>query len=75
MFDTRREGMPMTHGFAGYVHGCKCRVCLDGHAARQRQYRAEVKIRTDAMKAEFSRLQAFEQRMLAALGQGEQATP
>ena len=37
----------------------------------KREYRAEVKIRTDAMKAELSRLQAFEARMLAALGQVE----
>ena len=60
----------MTHGFAGYVHGCKCRICLDGHAARQREYRAGVKVKTEAMKAELTRLRALEQRMILAMGEG-----
>lgn len=51
-----------------YVGGCKCRPCLDAHAATQREYRAGVKIRTDAMKAELVRLQAFEAQVLAAVG-------
>ena len=65
--------VPMTHGFAGYVHGCKCRVCRDSHAARQRRYRAEQKVKSDAMKAELTRLRAFEAQVLSAVGSGERA--
>ena len=58
----------------GYTNECHCPECLAQHAATQRRWRAEAKVRTDAMKAELGRLQALEQRMLAALGQGEQVT-
>lgn len=40
-----------------YVHGCRCRPCLDAHAAVQREYRAGVRVREAQMKAEFAAMQ------------------
>lgn len=29
-----------THGASGYVKGCRCAVCREGHAERARRYKA-----------------------------------
>jgi hypothetical protein len=57
---------------SGYVHGCKCRACLDAHAVRQREYRADTKAKTARMKLELADLRDFKARVLSAVGQGEQ---
>jgi hypothetical protein len=35
--DGRRR--PITHGASGYRRGCKCAVCLEGHADRHARHR------------------------------------
>lgn len=55
---------------SGYVHGCKCRACLDAHAVRQREYRADTKAKTARMKLELAELRAWRDSVLASAPAG-----
>ncbi len=52
----------ITHGHSGYVHGCKCWTCYEGHRAEARaSYRRRVGMRDPATGEFYARIPPREQ--------------